>query len=172
MSKSEGNIFQLSEAIDRFGPEAVVAYLVSGHYRQPLAFGEEQLERGGGKGGPAEKLPALEPARARSAAQVPAKPGYPAGGEAAAAVGRFRDALADDFNTPRAMSELFDLVRAANHEEVPGAGAAALEMLGLVGLESLAESADGPDDAGAGLAGRSRAGPRRPGLRDRRPDSR
>jgi cysteinyl-tRNA synthetase len=44
MSKSEGNIFQLSEALDRYGREAVVAYLISGHYRQPLAFGEEQME--------------------------------------------------------------------------------------------------------------------------------
>jgi cysteinyl-tRNA synthetase len=43
MSKSEGNIFQLSEALDRYGRDAVVAYLISGHYRQPLAFGEEQM---------------------------------------------------------------------------------------------------------------------------------
>src|SRR6185369_15157928 len=45
MSKSEGNIFQLSAALDRFGREAVIDYLISGHYRQPLAFGEEQLEQ-------------------------------------------------------------------------------------------------------------------------------
>ncbi len=45
MSKSEGNIFQLSEALDRYGREAVVAYLISGHYRQPLAFGAEQMEQ-------------------------------------------------------------------------------------------------------------------------------
>src|SRR6201985_3385790 len=44
MSKSEGNIFQLKEALDRYGREAVVAYLVSGHYRQPLAFGDLQME--------------------------------------------------------------------------------------------------------------------------------
>ncbi|MGA7397570.1 MAG: cysteine--tRNA ligase, partial [Solirubrobacterales bacterium] len=41
------------------------------------------------------------------------------------------------FNTPRAMVEVFDLVRLANQEDVPGAGAAVLEMLSLVGLESL-----------------------------------
>ncbi|HEX9966560.1 MAG TPA: cysteine--tRNA ligase, partial [Solirubrobacterales bacterium] len=45
MSKSEGNIFQLSEALDRYGREAVVDYLISGHYRQPLAFGAEQMEQ-------------------------------------------------------------------------------------------------------------------------------
>jgi cysteinyl-tRNA synthetase len=44
MSKSDGNIFQLSTALDTYGREAVVAYLISGHYRQPLAFGEEQME--------------------------------------------------------------------------------------------------------------------------------
>jgi len=44
MSKSLGNIFQLSEALDRFGGEAVVAYLTSGHYRQPLEFSEQTLE--------------------------------------------------------------------------------------------------------------------------------
>src|SRR5690349_23108718 len=41
MSKSEGNIFQLHEALDRYGHEAVVLYLISGHYRQPLVFDEE-----------------------------------------------------------------------------------------------------------------------------------
>ena len=50
MSKSEGNIFQLSEALDRYGREAVVAYLISGHYRQPLAFGPEQMEQAHGAG--------------------------------------------------------------------------------------------------------------------------
>ncbi len=42
MSKSVGNIFQLSEALDRFGRDAVVAFLASGHYRQPLAFSDER----------------------------------------------------------------------------------------------------------------------------------
>ena len=45
MSKSEGNIFQLSEALDRYGREAVVAYLISGHYRQPLAFGPTEMDQ-------------------------------------------------------------------------------------------------------------------------------
>src|ERR671931_104132 len=44
MSKSLGNIFQLSEALDRFGRDAVVTYLISGHYRQPLEFSARALE--------------------------------------------------------------------------------------------------------------------------------
>ena len=44
MSKSVGNIFQLSDAVERYGGQTVVAYLISGHYRQPLAFSDEQLQ--------------------------------------------------------------------------------------------------------------------------------
>jgi len=136
MSKSEGNIFQLSEALDRFGPEAVVSYLISGHYRQPLAFGEAPL---------AEAVARVDRLR-NFLREHP--PGEPAGEEAAAAEARFRDALADDFNTPRAMREAFDLVRRANQQEVPGAGTAVAAMLDLVGLGSLAaggEEGPGPE---------------------------
>jgi cysteinyl-tRNA synthetase len=129
MSKSEGNIFQLSEALDRYGREAVVDYLISGHYRQPLAFGEDAME---------QAVARVE--RLRNFLRE-----HPAGGEsgdspAAARLEAFREALADDFNTPRAMAEAFELVGEANRGDVPGAPAALLEMLTLVGLESLAEA--------------------------------
>ena len=80
MSKSEGNIFQLSEALDRYGREAVVAYLISGHYRQPLAFGAEQMEQAAAQverlrnffrehpvGGESRGVPRREPAPKRRA---------------------------------------------------------------------------------------------------------
>ncbi len=156
MSKSEGNIFQLSEAIDRFGSEAVVAYLVSGHYRQPLAFGEDQLNEAVARVDRLKNFLRSNPPEGGATGSA----GAPAGdGPAAEAVSRFRDALADDFNTPRAMSELFDFIRAANQEPIPGAGDAALEMLQLVGLGSLANSGgDGPDaDALALLDQREKA---------------
>ena len=161
MSKSEGNIFQLSEALDRYGREAVVAYLVSGHYRQPLAFGDEQLTEAVARVDRVRNFlrsnaPSGAPSPSAADAGVasgPADDAFPAlEGPAAAAVSRFRDALADDFNTPRAMSELFDFIRAANQELVARAGDAVLEMLTLVGLESLAASDDeGPDDAALAL---------------------
>jgi cysteinyl-tRNA synthetase len=157
MSKSEGNIFQLSEALDRYGREAVVAYLISGHYRQPLAFGPEQMaeavarvERlrnffrehpGGEPGGPPLGTRVESPGEGSDLAgsQVPI------GGPPGSRVEAFRDALADDFNTPRAMAEVFELVADANRGELPGAPEALLEMLGLVGLESLAEAEQGGD---------------------------
>ena len=134
MSKSEGNIFQLSEALDRFGREAVVSYLTSGHYRQPLAFGEDALEEAAARNERIRNfLRDAEPSDPDPASE--------------AARDRFRAALADDFNTPAANAELFDLLRLANQGEAPGAAPVIREMIGLLGLESLAEEEEGPDGA-------------------------
>ena len=132
MSKSAGNIFLLREAIDAFGAEAVVGYLISGHYRQPLAFGEEVLEQARARN---ERL--------REFFREP--PGEPPGGEAPAVAARreaFLTALADDFNTPRALGELFSLLAEARRQPLAGARAAVVDMLSLVGLESLAADGD------------------------------
>jgi cysteinyl-tRNA synthetase len=147
MSKSEGNIFQLSEALHRYGRETVVAYLVSGHYRQPLAFSPELLEQ--------------------AAAQVERLRNFlrehpPGAGEEDPFVSdrrqQFLDSLADDFNTPRALAAAFDLVAEGNRRELGGAHEALVEMLELLGLESLAEAGDAPDsEAEELLAERERA---------------
>jgi len=159
MSKSEGNIFQLSEALDRYGREAVVDYLISGHYRQPLAFGAAQMEQAGarverirnffrehsdgGSGGGGESVEGSAEQR-RGGSGDPSPDSPISAGER---VERFRDALADDFNTPRAMAEVFELVADANRGEVPGASAvpALREMLELVGLSSLTQPEKGAE---------------------------
>jgi cysteinyl-tRNA synthetase len=145
MAKSEGNVFQLSEALDRYGPETVVAYLGSGHYRQPLAFGEEILEEA-----------AARVERIRNFARDAA------GGEPDPFVTERRDAfieaLADDFNTPRAFAEIFDLVAEGNRRELPGARGALEELLPLLGLEALLEGEAAADsDAEELLAERETA---------------
>src|SRR5690242_12985048 len=145
MSKSDGNIFQLSQALDTYGREAVVAYLISGHYRQPLAFGEEQMEEAVARverlrnffreagGGEASGVPSSQFGEGSS--------GTPEASRLAA----FRDALADDFNTAKALAEVFELVGEASRGEVekePAAGAVA-EMLELVGLGTLTQPDEG-----------------------------
>ncbi|HEY8809625.1 MAG TPA: cysteine--tRNA ligase [Solirubrobacterales bacterium] len=151
MSKSEGNIFQLSEALDRYGREAVVAYLVSGHYRQPLAFGEDQMEQAVAqverlknffREHPVGDRPGRESGETPSEQQL----GGSAGVSPDSRVEAFRKALADDFNTPRATAEVFELVGEANREVVPGAPEAVRAMLELVGLESLASAEEGAGD--------------------------
>jgi cysteinyl-tRNA synthetase len=155
MSKSEGNIFQLSEALDRYGREAVVAYLTSGHYRQPLAFGPEQMEqavaqverlRNFFREHPVGEASGEGPPEQQRGGSVEPSPDA-SHGAAASRVESFRSALADDFNTPRAMAEVFELVGEANRDEVPAAEAAVAlaEMLALVGLSSLSQPDEGAE---------------------------
>jgi cysteinyl-tRNA synthetase len=135
MSKSEGNIFQLSEALDRFGPDTVVAYLVGGHYRQPIAFGPAAL---------GEARARVE--RIRNYARE--APGGDADEFVAARREVFLDALADDFNTPRALATIFELVAEGNRRELSGARPALEELLPLLGLEALLAEQE-PADAEA-----------------------
>ena len=159
MSKSEGNIFQLSQALDTYGREAVVAYLISGHYRQPLAFGPEQME---------EAVARVERLR-NFFRENPLQAAGQAPGEGSAAEQRggagesspearteaFRVALADDFNTPRALAEVYELVGEANRGEVDGEEAAleVAAMLEIVGLSTLTQPDEGSeaDDRAQGL---------------------
>lgn len=148
MSKSEGNIFQLSEAVDRYGRDAVVAYLISGHYRQPLAFGPEQMEQAAAgverlrnffREHPVGRTPGEAPPEQQHGGSVGTSPG--------SRLDSFRNALADDFNTPRAMAEVFELVAEVNRGEVPDNPAVEVlaEMLGLVGLSSLTQPEKGAE---------------------------
>jgi cysteinyl-tRNA synthetase len=145
MSKSVGNIFQLSEAIDRYGAQAVVAYLASGHYRRPLAFSGEQLEE--------------------AAARVDRIRNYlrdaPGGDPDPFLIEKrqaFLDALADDFNTPEAFAAVFEIVAEGNRRELSGAREVLDELLQLLGLDSLlSEEEAAPPEAEELLAQRQEA---------------
>lgn len=147
MSKSLGNIFLLGEAVEAFGAEAVVRFLVSGHYRQPIVFGGAELQQAAAAN---ERI--REFFRDGDAGEEP-------GPAATAHLEAFLDALADDFNTPKALAELSKLISAARSDGVPGAHATVRRMLELLGLESLAAASDDavPPEAEALLAERGEA---------------
>ena len=139
MSKSEGNIELLGEALDRFGRDAVVMYFLGGHYRRPLAFSSAALE---------DAVRAVERVRdfgRRLEAAAPEPTAF------AAYEQRFYDALADDFNTPAARAALFDWIAEGHRLLDSGTpiGAAGLtRILWTVGLETLLEAReDRPDEA-------------------------
>jgi cysteinyl-tRNA synthetase len=135
MSKSVGNIFQLSEALDRYGRDAVVAYLISGHYHQPLEFSDRALT------GADARVKGIR----NFVLELPESDDREPDPAVTAWRSDFLDALADDFNTPRALAILSELITEGNRRELPGARAALEEMLPLLGLESLlapAETAD------------------------------
>jgi len=146
MAKSAGNIFQLSNALEQYGREAIVDYLISGHYRQPLAFGPERMEEAVAR---CERLRNFfrERAAAGGPEGDPDEQQLGGSGEspAIARLEAFREALADDFNTPRAMAEVFELVGEANRADIPDAPETVRAMLQLLGLDSLAETAGEAD---------------------------
>jgi cysteinyl-tRNA synthetase len=127
MSKSVGNIRSLGEALDEAGPQTLVMYFVSGHYRQPIVYSEAQLAQARAQVARVRDLVRRLDAGANDESPAPAA---------------FVDALADDFNTPAALAELFGWISEANRRldggEQVGVGPLR-EMLWLLGLESLLE---------------------------------
>ena len=133
MAKSTGNIESLASVLERWGREAVILFFVSGHYRQPLLFGDDELE--------AARTTARR-IREQAARTVPgASPEALAGHRE-----EFFDALADDFNTPRALAALHAWLKGASALEGPGSDDLGA-MLHCLGLESLLEPA-GDEEAG------------------------
>jgi cysteinyl-tRNA synthetase len=140
MAKSVGNIFLLHEALAAQGRDALVLYFCGGHYRQPIAYSEERL---------AEAARSVERIRDAGRRLVPgASPP-----ELAPLREAFFDALAEDFNTPKALATVFEWVREANRRGEDGAvGDGDLrEMLGVLALDGLldADAAGGEPDAAA-----------------------
>jgi cysteinyl-tRNA synthetase len=125
MAKSVGNIALLHEVLGEYGAETVVMYLISGHYRQPLAFSEAALEQA-----QANVKRIREVGRRLSDGDSP---------EGLSSLrDRFFDALARDFNTAEALAVLNEWIGVA----ISGAGDAPgnshlREMLTVLGLDSL-----------------------------------
>jgi cysteinyl-tRNA synthetase len=103
MSKSLGNVKLVRDVLAAHGGETVRLALLTAHYRQPLDW-TDQLET--------ESRQKLD--RLYGALRDAGVTGALAGAPAAAAPAAVLAALEDDLNTPEALAELFDLVRATN----------------------------------------------------------
>ncbi|MFU9138264.1 cysteine--tRNA ligase [Erwinia tasmaniensis] len=127
MSKSLGNFFTMRDVLTHYDAETVRYFLMSGHYRSQLNYGEDNLK---------QARSALE--RLYIALRNTDASASPAGGEAFEA--RFREAMDDDFNTPEAYSVLFDLAREVNRMKaenvaaVDGLAATLRSLAGVLGL--------------------------------------
>ncbi|MBS0910170.1 cysteine--tRNA ligase [Tatumella sp. JGM118] len=144
MSKSLGNFFTVRDVLAHYDAETVRYFLMSGHYRSQLNYGEDNLK---------QARSALE--RLYTALRNTDPSAVPA--EGTEFEQRFRDAMDDDFNTPEAYSVLFDMAREVNRlkAEDPAAAegvAAKLRQLsGVLGLlqqdpEVFLQSAAGSND--------------------------
>jgi cysteinyl-tRNA synthetase len=128
MSKSIGNIITIREALDRYGSDGIRIFVMTSHYRAPLAYSEEAMEAGKRA---AERL--------HLAASVPG-----GDGPAADILGdeyrdRFGASMDDDLNTAGALASLFDLAREINRARDDGravdeAQATLRELAAILGL--------------------------------------
>jgi cysteinyl-tRNA synthetase len=146
MAKSVGNIFLLHNALETYGRDALIMFFCGAHYRQPVEFDDARLEEA-----------AARVARIREAARR-LRPG-PSPDWSAPIRERYFEALREDFNTPRALAEVFDWVREANRS-AEGVGSRDLtEMLAVLGLDNLLETtaAEPPRQARELLERRERA---------------
>ena len=100
MSKSLGNFFTVREVLKQYRPEIIRFFILSSHYRSPLNYSDEQLNDAG------VALTRLYTAL-RGVRSVNSNPDSDI-------IHRFKQAMDDDFNTPVALSVLFDLARELN----------------------------------------------------------
>jgi cysteinyl-tRNA synthetase len=146
MAKSVGNIFVLRDALDSYGRDALLMYFAGGHYRQPVEFDDERLSEA------AARVRRIREAGRRLVAG-------PSPEWSSRLRERFFDALARDFNTPRALAAVFDWVTEANSSSDPVGDADLREMLGVLGLENLvsAETPEAPPEVAELSDARERA---------------
>ena len=102
MSKSLNNFFTIRDVLVDYPPEVIRYFLVSSHYRSPVNYSTDNLK---------QAYSAL--ARLYNALKGLDHEGV-APAEATEFESRFQAAMEDDFNTPEALSVLFDLARELN----------------------------------------------------------
>ena len=117
MSKSEGNIVTIREAVERWGHEAILVYFLTGHWSKPIDFSEDVMESAA--------------ARVDRFREV-----FRGESQAVGDWDEFAAALEDDFNTPEALAALHGW---RDH-------ALLRRALAVFGLASLAEAADAPPE--------------------------
>ena len=117
MSKSEGNIVTIRQALEHWGREAILLYFMTGHWSKPIDFSDDTMT--------------AAQARVDGFREVFRGPSQ-AGGDWES----FAAALEDDFNTPDALAVLHGW---RDHELLRRA-------LDVFGLASLAEAVEAPPD--------------------------
>jgi cysteinyl-tRNA synthetase len=107
MSKSLGNIVTVEDLLKKYAPETLRYFLVSSHYRKPIDFSEANIEEAGKA--VTRLLHTLDNIRSAQSESMEGEPLSPNPYRQ-----QFEAAMDDDFNTPLALSALFELARETN----------------------------------------------------------
>ena len=120
MSKSLGNFFTIREVLKAYHPEVLRTFLLSAHYRSPVNYSEENLNKA--KADLQRLYGALENV---PVADKPQDSPYEA---------RFNAALNDDLNTSQAFAVLFELAREVNKCQDPALAGLLVELGRRLGI--------------------------------------
>ncbi len=106
MSKSLGNFFTIREVLNKYDPEVIRYFILSSHYRSPLNYSDKHLDNA--------KASLTTLYNALRGVDVASNEINQKGPEVVESKACFDQAMDDDFNTPMAISELFNLSTALN----------------------------------------------------------
>jgi cysteinyl-tRNA synthetase len=124
MSKSLGNFFTIREVLKKYDAEVVRFFIVRAHYRSPLNYSDAHLDDA--KGALTRLYTAL--------ADIDLGGGTPEVNWDEPHAVRLREAMDDDFNTPLAVAELFDLASEVNKTRSVADARQLKALAGVIGL--------------------------------------
>ncbi len=122
MSKSLGNFFTIREVLGQFDAEVLRLFVLRAHYRSPLNYSDAHLEDA--RASLLRLYTALTPG-----VHAPAEVDW-----SAPEAQRFQDAMNDDFNTPVAVSVLFELAGELNRTRDAAVERQLRALAGVLGL--------------------------------------
>jgi cysteinyl-tRNA synthetase len=124
MSKSLGNFFTIREVLAKYDAEVLRFFILRAHYRSPLNYSDVHIDDA--KGALTRLYTAL------NGIELGNDPVEVDWDEAHAR--RFREAMDDDFNTPLAVAELFDLASEVNRSKSLANARQLKALAGVLGL--------------------------------------
>jgi cysteinyl-tRNA synthetase len=124
MSKSLGNFFTIRDVLKQYDAEVVRFFILRAHYRSPLNYSDAHIDDA--KGALTRLYTALADLDLGS---EPVEVNW----DEPHAV-RFREAMDDDFNTPLAVAELFDLASEVNKSKSVDDARQLKALAGVLGL--------------------------------------
>lgn len=120
MSKSTGNFFTIADVLKKYHPEVIRYFLLSSHYRSSLNYSDDTLQNA------AKALTRLyQSIRGIDCEMTSIDMSYK---------DQFNAAMNDDFNTPIALSVLFQLANEINKTKAPQMAATLKQLAGTLGL--------------------------------------
>ncbi len=123
MSKSLNNFFTIRDVLEKYDGETLRYFLISSHYRSPLNFSETNIESA--KSALKRLYIALKGYTENTEDKSPIDINYEE---------RFNEALNDDFNTPIALSILFEIAKQINIERISNSNKANILSAMLIKL--------------------------------------